>query len=104
MHLVSERPIRQSPVGIPLVARVPLGQRVAVALERYVVTRGLRSGDRLPPERALAAHLQVSAPVLRAALRRLEAQGVLRTHPGKGIFVVDPERAAPRAPADVLPD
>jgi GntR family transcriptional repressor for pyruvate dehydrogenase complex len=90
--------------GIRPVARVPLGRRVATALERYVVTRGLQAGDRLPPVRALAAHLQVSGPVLREALRALEAQGVLRTYHGKGTFVAAPERAVPHAPADILPD
>ena len=85
------------------VARVPLAQHVATSLERYVVTWGLRSGERLPPVRALAGHLQVSGPVLREALRALESERLLRTHHGKGIFVVDAERARPHAPADVLP-
>ncbi len=92
-----ERPIR------PL-ARVPLAERVATSLERYITTRGLRSGDRLPPVRALAGHLQVSPPVLREALRALEVQGLLRTHHGKGIFVADAGRARPHEPADVLSD
>jgi DNA-binding FadR family transcriptional regulator len=83
---------------------VPLSERVATSLERYITTRGLRTGDRLPPVRALAGHLQVSQPVLREALRALEAQGLLRTHHGKGIFVADADRARPHEPADALPD
>lgn len=44
-------------------------------------------GDRLPPERALAATLGVSRPALREGLRRLTSEGVLEVRRGSGTYV-----------------
>jgi GntR family transcriptional repressor for pyruvate dehydrogenase complex len=55
------------------------------------IERGrLRRGDRLPPERQLAAELGISVPTLRQALVVLARAGVLDVRPGKsgGIFLV----------------
>lgn len=49
----------------------------------------LRVGDQLPPERALAAQMQISRPTLREALKVLADSGVLEVRPGPtgGAFV-----------------
>jgi GntR family transcriptional repressor for pyruvate dehydrogenase complex len=49
----------------------------------------LRSGDRLPTERQLAAELEISVPTLRQALVVLRRAGVIDVRPGKsgGIFL-----------------
>lgn len=52
-------------------------------------------GDRLPTETRLAEIFEVSRPTVRAALRDLEARGLVRTQHGVGTFVV--ERPAVRA-------
>jgi GntR family transcriptional regulator, transcriptional repressor for pyruvate dehydrogenase complex len=56
----------------------------------------LRSGDKLPAERELAAQLEVSLSALREALRSLEVAGIIRNVKGAkgGAFVrsADPER------------
>jgi GntR family transcriptional regulator, transcriptional repressor for pyruvate dehydrogenase complex len=44
-------------------------------------------GSRLPPERELAEQLSVSRPVLREALRILEAAGIFTASVGRGRFV-----------------
>jgi GntR family transcriptional repressor for pyruvate dehydrogenase complex len=44
----------------------------------------LRSGDRLPPERELAAQLSISVPTLRQALTVLSRSGLLGARQGKG--------------------
>jgi GntR family transcriptional repressor for pyruvate dehydrogenase complex len=44
----------------------------------------LRAGDRLPPERTLAAQLGVSRPSVREAIRALEVLGLLRAEVGSG--------------------
>src|SRR5262249_38223376 len=49
----------------------------------------LRAGDGLPGEMELVRQLQVSRPVLREALGRLETLGLIRIHRGRGIFVAD---------------
>jgi GntR family transcriptional repressor for pyruvate dehydrogenase complex len=44
----------------------------------------LRAGDRLPPERELAAQLSISVPTLRQALTVLARSGLLGARQGKG--------------------
>ena len=47
------------------------------------------AGDRLPPERRLAEELGISRLTLRAALSKLEAEGLTKAHQGSGITVQD---------------
>jgi GntR family transcriptional repressor for pyruvate dehydrogenase complex len=49
----------------------------------------LSSGDRLPAERDLADQLAISRPVLREALKELEARGLIESRHGGGTFVAD---------------
>lgn len=58
-------------------------------LTEAVERAGLRTGDRLPTESALAAQLGISKPTLRQALRVLELSGLVHVRRGKtgGIFV-----------------
>jgi GntR family transcriptional repressor for pyruvate dehydrogenase complex len=78
----------------------PGGRRLYEQLEQllrgYVEEHGLRPGDRLPSERALADALKVSRVTLRQATVSLEVQGLLEVRHGGGIYVrsldVDPER------------
>lgn len=55
----------------------PLAGAVAAHLEALVLEGVLRPGDRLAPERELAAKLGVSRPSLREALALLEQKGLL---------------------------
>lgn len=61
-------------------------EHLTEAIERA----GLRTGDRLPNESALAEQLGISKPTLRQALRVLELSGLVEVRRGKsgGIFVV----------------
>ncbi|HUW10811.1 MAG TPA: FadR/GntR family transcriptional regulator [Anaerolineae bacterium] len=51
----------------------------------------LMPGDRLPPERELAAAMQVSRPSLREALRALAMMNVVDTRQGDGTYVTSLE-------------
>lgn len=53
-------------------------------IEEQILAGTLRVGDRLPGERDLASHLQVSRSAVREAIRSLEAQGVVRSGVGSG--------------------
>jgi len=62
---------------------------VVVQIEGLVLEGVLRVGDRLPGERELARQVDVSRPILRDALKRLESRGLLVTRPGGGTHVAD---------------
>jgi len=66
------------------VARSRTYELVITAIEEQIITGALGVGDPLPPERDLAAKLQVSRSAVREAFRVLEAQGVLRSAVGSG--------------------
>ena len=51
-------------------------------------------GTRLPPERVLSESLGISRLTLRAAVSRLESEGMLRPRQGRGIEVLDYSRTA----------
>ena len=64
-----------------------LSDAIVRQLENLILEGVLRPGERLPPERELAAQLQVSRPSVREALQRLEAAGLVETRHGGGTFV-----------------
>ncbi len=57
------------------------------SLRQLMDSGALGVGDRLPTENSLAAQHGVSRPVVREAIARLAASGVVRTERGKGTFV-----------------
>ena len=58
-------------------------------IERLILEGVLRSGDKLPAERELANKLDVSRPVLRAALKDLEDRKLIKTRHGGGTYVAN---------------
>lgn len=68
---------------------------IAQALRSRIAAGSPAPGERLPTEAALAAEFGVSRPTVRAALRELEALGLVRTRHGVGSFVT--ERTGVRA-------
>lgn len=67
-------------------------------LRQEIYEGRLRAGDRLPGERQLSEMLDVSRPSVREALRVLQAQEILESHPGTGprsglIVAANPGRA-----------
>ena len=71
-----------APSGWEPVERVPTYELVLRRIEEQLISRTLRPGDRLPPERELATMLGASRPAVREALRVLQAQGVVRSAVG----------------------
>jgi GntR family transcriptional repressor for pyruvate dehydrogenase complex len=67
------------------------------------VLRGLvRPGERLPPERELAAMLKVSRSSLRQALKVLQTMGVLEARQGSGTYLSQAAETILRQPTDLL--
>ncbi|NIG77040.1 Uxu operon transcriptional regulator [Klebsiella sp. Ap-873] len=63
-------------------------QEVGVMLHDMIARQQYALGDRLPPEREIAALLSVSRTVVREALIMLEIEGLVEVRRGAGIFVV----------------
>lgn len=62
---------------------------VTEKLKKEILGGRYKPGDRLPAERELIEQLQVSRIVVREALRKLEAMGVVAVKRGTGIFVAE---------------
>lgn len=73
----------------------------ATALRRAILSGELRVGQRLPPERTLAADFGVNRLTLRAALAQLLALGLISVRQGSGYTVADVARVGS---LDLLPD
>lgn len=69
------------------VRRTRVYEEVAVRLRRLIADGRLRPGDKLPPERALAAALGVSRTSVRDAIRTLAVAGLLEPRQGEGTVV-----------------
>ncbi len=66
-----------------------LSNAVVRQIELLILRGILRPGERLPAERELSERLGVSRPSLRDAVSDLQAQGLLVSRAGAGIFVAD---------------
>lgn len=64
-------------------------EEVAHQIEALVLEGVLKVGDRLPGERELAQATGVSRPIVREAIKALEASGIIASRHGEGTFVGD---------------
>lgn len=58
-------------------------------LETMILEGALQPGQRLPPERELAARFEVSRPSVREAMQKLAAKGLLVSRQGGGTYVAE---------------
>src|SRR4051812_22204549 len=65
----------------------PLYRRIVTLLEDGIGRGAIPPGQRLPPERDLAAALNISRATVVSAYRELEARGLVRGYVGRGTFV-----------------
>ncbi|MEC3977347.1 FadR/GntR family transcriptional regulator [Amycolatopsis sp. H20-H5] len=80
------------------VTRPRLYEQVMAQLREHVDGQGLKTGDRLPPERELAERLRVSRASIKQAIVVLEVQGLVESRHGGGVYLradtLDPEPVA----------
>jgi DNA-binding transcriptional regulator YhcF (GntR family) len=82
---------------------VPLATQLAWQIEALIVNGRLRRGEQLPSVRRLAEVVGVNVNTVRSVYERLEGEGFVLTHHGRGTFVaenvpqVDPRAVAARA-------
>ena len=67
--------------------RRPLSDRLYAEISRLIVLGELPHGSKLPTEAALCARFRASRPVVREALARLRANGVIESRQGSGSYV-----------------
>lgn len=79
------------------IRRLKVADSVAEQLELMITRGDYAPGDKLPPERVLAEEFGVGRSSMREAIRVVEANGLLRTDHGVGVFVV----SNTRRPADL---
>jgi GntR family transcriptional regulator len=70
----------------------PAWAQIEAQLAERIESGGLPVGERLPPERELAATLGVSRMTVRQALGALARRGLLERGVGRGTFVLAPAR------------
>lgn len=66
-----------------------LSEELSGDLQRRIARGDLKPGDRLPTEKALGEAFGVSRAVVREAIARLKADGLIETRQGSGAFVVE---------------
>jgi GntR family transcriptional regulator, transcriptional repressor for pyruvate dehydrogenase complex len=71
----------------PLEREQRLYERVVEKVIDLITTNTWKTGYRLPPERELAEAFSVSRTVVREAVKALEAQGMLESVTGSGVYV-----------------
>jgi len=75
--------------GMGNAARTPLVDQVYRELQRRIRSKELTPGKRLPTEKQLTDQFGVSRTVLREAIARLSADGMVKAHHGTGVYVSD---------------
>mgnify|MGYP001422115676 CR=1 FL=1 len=80
-----------------------LGDEIAERLDAWIREQGLPPGAQLPTEKELCERFGVSRPVIREAIARLKAEGIVRTRQGSGAFVAEPPEVFRLPLPDALP-
>ena len=93
------------PVVVDRAGTLPLAAQISAQVRAAVAAGVLRTGDRLPSTRDLAAALSVSRTVVTTAYVQLFAEGWLEGRHGSGTYVADVAPAGPvLAPSASDPD
>lgn len=61
--------------------------QLAEQIRKFISAEKFNHNDRLPPERLLSQHFQVTRGELRKALAELETDGLIWRHVGRGTFI-----------------
>ena len=73
--------------GVKPVRQPKLSDVITDSIEQMILEGTLKPGQRLPPERELAARFEVSRPSVREAIQKLEAKGLVVRRQGGGNYV-----------------
>ncbi len=76
-------------IHIDPAAAEPIFRQIAEQFRRLIALGALKTGDRLPTVRELAARTRVNRNTAARAIQHLESEGLVRTRVGQGTFVAD---------------
>lgn len=76
---------------------------LAADLRNRIVDGVIQPGEKLPSENTLIREFGVSRTVIRSALTRLQAEGLVETERGRGSFALTPPTGGPQAAHGVRP-
>jgi GntR family transcriptional regulator, transcriptional repressor for pyruvate dehydrogenase complex len=71
----------------PITGRVRAAREIVESLQADIASGRLPLGSRLPSERNLAKHFDVSQPTVREAVRALDLMGLVDVRHGSGVYV-----------------
>ncbi|MBW3091076.1 PLP-dependent aminotransferase family protein [Bifidobacterium miconisargentati] len=80
---------------------MPMYRQLAAELREQIISGTLAEGYRLPPERELAARLEVNRTTILQAYQQLKDEGLIASKVGKGTFVLP--RGETQIPSDSRP-
>lgn len=88
-------------------SRTAASDRALAELRKLLLAEDIGPGARLPAERELSQRLAINRATLRKALTRLEFEGTITRHVGRGTFVAAPPRkleslAAGASPVELM--
>ncbi len=70
-------------------SKQPLYEQLVEQLRRQLILGGMEAGAAMPSVRQLAMELGINPNTIQKAYRRMEAEGMIVSVPGKGSFVSD---------------
>jgi len=76
--------------GFQPVTRPRLYEQVVSQIQAWIADNRVQVGDRLPPERELAARLGVSRATISQALVAMEVAGMVSVRHGDGVILMEP--------------
>ena len=94
----TDAPSDVTSMSLDPVERTSLTESVAQRIEAWIVSSRRAADERLPSERELARRFEVSRIVVREALGRLAARGLVAVRPGVGTFVAPVEASSVTRP------
>ena len=75
---------------------IPLYEQIVQQLQALIEKGVLAPGNQLPTTRELAVKLGINFNTVARAYRLLDQEGLISTQPGRGTFVLDPNRKKSR--------
>ena len=79
---------------VSTLSQIPIYEQIKQQIKEQVFSGSLKAGDKLPSIRLLAKELQIGVITSKRAYDDLCEEGILVSHPGKGVFVAEINKEA----------